>query len=481
MKETKVDGTADREVLAAMVWNRHVLGRISHRWTDGGLFGSPQANVLGTICVEFFRKHGKAPRRGLRTEAVMWAEDHTQDGQLAADVALLLENLPVLRTKDVNVEQMTDRAGRLFNHTKLKKLHRDLGACLDSNRIGRAWNKVAEATRLELGLGNAVDLFNDEAAVRSYCDKTHVEPLFRYKGALGEFFSNIMGRGKFVAFQAGEKVGKSHWLADVAYRAVRERLRTVFFAIGDMSEDQIGLRFLCRATRRPFDCPNPKGKWPAIVRFPTSIRREVSSGQWKTKCEFEEEEFTGSMSGDDAWKTCQTLTKARLCSEESYFKLSCHASIGVAGIKSLLEEWETHSWVPDVVVIDYADTLDPPPGRMEPRDQTNANWRKMRQLSLEKRCLLVTATQADADSYDRETQSKKNFSEDKRKYGHVTGMVGINITSQEKEEQAYHLNWLANRERKYNWRKPVYVGGCLDVCNPAMVSVWGDPAEYEDM
>ena len=40
--------------------------------------------------------------------------------------------------------------------------------------------------------------------------------------------------------------------------------------------------------------------------------------------------------------------------------------------------------------------------------------------------LVVTATQADANSYDRTSLKMSNFSEDKRKLAHVTAMYGLN-------------------------------------------------------
>jgi hypothetical protein len=125
-----------------------------------------------------------------------------------------------------------------------------------------------------------------------------------------------------------------------------------------------------------------------------------------------------------------------------------------------------------VIVIDYADILANPPGFNESRDATNATWKHLRRLSQERHCLVVTATQADAASYRAETIDASNFSEDKRKLSHVTGMVGINSTPEEKENSMQRLNWVVLRESEFNVTRCVHVASCIDIGNPAVKSIF---------
>ena len=84
----------------------------------------------------------------------------------------------------------------------------------------------------------------------------------------------------------------------------------------------------------------------------------------------------------------------------------------------------------------------------------------------------MTATQADAASYKQDTIDSSNFSEDKRKLAHVTGMVGINSSEAEKEFGLQRLNWIVLRESDFNSSRCVHVAGCLDVGNPAILSTF---------
>jgi len=120
--------------------------------------------------------------------------------------------------------------------------------------------------------------------------------------------------------------------------------------------------------------------------------------------------------------------------------------------------------------VDYADILAPMQGTGDTRDQINATWKALRQLSQKYHCLVVTATQSDADSYDVATITRRNFSEDKRKHAHVTGMVAINQTETERSNGLIRLNWVLARDLEFNESTSVYCAGCLAAGNPIVLS-----------
>jgi len=145
--------------------------------------------------------------------------------------------------------------------------------------------------------------------------------------------------------------------------------------------------------------------------------------------------------------------------------LSSHANgiLSVNQIKVLLDSWEKlHDFIPDVIIVDYADLLICE-SRLEERHRQNEVWKSLRGLSQEKRNekapLVITVTQADAKSYDTNLLQPKNFSEDKRKYGHVTAMFGLNQDPQGREKAIgiMRINELVIREDDFNPKNVVYV------------------------
>ena len=294
------------------------------------------------------------------------------------------------------------------------------------------------------------------------------EPLITYPGALGDFFGDQLGRDEFVAFTGATGRGKTWWLMDIAWRAMLQGRRVAFFEVGDMSEAQMLRRLATRVARHPTKLPPGSKGWPLDVQVPTNIEPgdgEVAEVEFKTKT------YKGPLTPGLAKAALKKLWR-RLPKDS--LKLSTHAacSINVGGIRGILDGWERRSgWAPDVVVIDYADILGPPAG-IQPGDREahNVNWMGMRGLSQDRHCLVATATQGDANSYDADVISRSNFSDDRRKNDHVTGMVGINGTDAEKQLGVQRLNWTKRREDAYLENACVHVAGCLTLGNPAIKS-----------
>jgi len=225
-----------------------------------------------------------------------------------------------------------------------------------------------------------------------------------------------------------------------------------YFQAGDLSQGQVLRRMGMRALRRP----KRTGVCKIPVDYPDTSKPPVV-----------EDRTLEAVTPGECLREWHKVQRGR-----DRFRLSCHptGSLTVATMSSTLRDWTREGWVPDVVVIDYADVLAPPPGVREKRDQINGNWEHMRRLSQELHCLLVTATQADAASYDLELLRRGNFSEDRRKHDHVTAMLGLNATDADKKVGVTRLNWLDRRDEKFIVGRQVYVAGCLDIVCPAMKS-----------
>ena len=108
---------------------------------------------------------------------------------------------------------------------------------------------------------------------------------------------------------------------------------------------------------------------------------------------------------------------------------------------------------------------------MDLRNQQNKIWQRLRRLSQEKHCLVVTATQADAASFESHTLKLHNFSEDKRKFGHCTAMYGINQNDpEEKDLRMMRLNELVIREGTSSTFRQVRLLQCLEMGRPFLGS-----------
>lgn len=465
MKVSKRQGSEERKIIIGMIVDKQVLGRIASKW-DSGLFKSQWGNLIGQWCVDFYNEYEDAPKQEIENLFASWADTITADEDTIRIVEKFLANLSeeYQNYEDASNSNYTiDIAAKHFNKVKLKRLSDSIAGNVSSGEIEKALNSVNQYGQIEMGVGAGIDVLTDEDAIREAFEEAQ-EPIIKYPHALGDFFKDALQRDAFIAFMGAEKRGKTWWLLDVAWRAMCQRKKVALFEVGDMSQNQIMRRLMTRAIQKPLTAQE--------YEFPTSIQKE--HGIDFAAVDFETRETKKPVGWQSAYKACQKVLKTKVKSKDSMLRLSCHpnSTLTVSGMKSILQGWERGGWVPDVIVIDYADILAPPVGYKDTRDQINANWKQLRALSQSQHCLVVTATQADANSYSADTIGRSNFSEDKRKFAHVTGMVGLNATEEEKSIGVQRLNWIVLRESPFSETHCVHVAGCLAIGNPAVRSTF---------
>jgi len=146
-------------------------------------------------------------------------------------------------------------------------------------------------------------------------------------------------------------------------------------------------------------------------------------------------------------------------------KISTHpnGTLSTAKANKILDKWQKEDdFIPDLIMFDYADIMQPT-AKVEFRHQQNQIWKDLRGMSQTKRNgilpLVITVTQTDADSYERDLITLKNFSEDKRKFGHVTALYGLNQDKKGREKKIgiLRINELVKREGEYDTNKCLYI------------------------
>lgn len=156
--------------------------------------------------------------------------------------------------------------------------------------------------------------------------------------------------------------------------------------------------------------------------------------------------------------------------------------VSASDIEQDVRQYTKEEFIPDVVVVDYADLLlaEASTKHMDYRHQNNATWMILRRIALENHCLVVVATQTAATAYKAWVIKKSDFSEDKRKNAHVTGMIGINQTDDEKEKGVYRLNWIVLRGGKWAESQVVWTAGELAIGCPCLVSTFASKKVEDD-
>ena len=463
MKIEKKNGDDERRILIGMIVDPVVLGRINSKWQPGA-FRSKWANIVAQWCLKYYQRYNKAPMRHLESLFETWSaktRDKTNVELVSKFLASLSDEYEDLKSES-NSDYVIDMTARYFNQVRMENLIEAVESDINDGHAEKAHHKLIGYNRIEMGVGEGINVFQDVEAMKRAFDTEGREALITFPGALGEFFKGALEREGFISFIGKKGIGKSFWLMTMAYEAMLQRRRVAMFEVGDMGESQTMRRFMIRAAKQP--------RSPKVIDLPIKIWRNKK--KHRVVCEYADKEFSKKLSWRKAFKACEKVMQRKVKSKESYLKLSCHfnSTLSVDGIESILQDWERSGWIPDVIGIDYADILKMQYSSFEGRDCINETWKRLRALSQSRHCLLITATQSDAASYDRGTLGMGNFSDDRRKIDSVTGQIGINQSKEEKRKGIMRLNWVSLRDDEFHPSSCVYVAGCLSIANPAIKS-----------
>lgn len=464
MKRTKYQSDEERSILTGVVVHSRVLARIAAK-AESDPFRSKWSNLIYKWCLVHHRKYGKAPKAAVQSYFRHYAEKSNDEATVSI-VEKFLEGLSeeyARVKKEINEDFLVDMAARYFNRVKIEKAKERVEDSLNRGDVEEALQRMSGFTPINLASDSMRALFDEKEPWANALMQQEENILVQYPGALGEFFGNNLQSDTLIAFLAPEKRGKSFLLMDMAWRAAtKNKRKTLLYSVGDMSERQMMRRLAARATGRPL------GAGEYVVPYKV-IPNEGGTARVKKEVRQEERPLSlkqiGRIVRELKLKTAQSTSTLRM-------RCTPNSTTRIADIEADIEDLIRQDWIPEVLVIDYADILAPERvmGEGDFRHQTDETWKAMRRLSQKYHMLVVTATQSNAASYDKTTLRRTHFSEDKRKLAHVTGMVGINQTEEEKLRGIFRLNWILLREGFYSESRCVTVAGCLAIANPAVVS-----------
>ena len=468
---------------------------------------NPFSKIIAHWCLDYYKQYQKAPSKHIKDIF----EQHAQNG-LGADqadlIAMFLESISseYEHSEQFNSDYLLTQAEKYFKQNSLKALSEDISALLSQGEVQEAEALLTEYKRVERPQSKGINPLTDREAIYRAIEKREENILFTMPGALGQFLGPIE-RSSFIGILAPEKRGKSFFLLQTALWALQRHCNVAFIEIGDMMEEDLVRRIAKNITKttdknKPFvkipmlDCfhnqMNTCTKPCRTCAFGVLHRRVGDKGDELdltpleeaigyvpcTQCKDKEYkgavwhklEQVGQLQWKQAWEIGKKVTHR---AGDKQFKLIVYPndSVNVRGIETQLDQWEQNEgFIPDLVVIDYADNIAPLEGKREERFKQNDTWKALRALSQKRFCSVITATQADAASYDKKSLDASNFSEAKSKYAHVTGFWTLNQTPDEKRLGIMRIGQMFVRENDSDLNQKCTILQCLDIGRPYLGS-----------
>lgn len=442
----KIDLSFERRFLIGLIVSDRFIREVQPIYRKEFLSSKP-AVTIATWCFKFFEQYEKAPGRHIQD--LFESEESKMDEELTSFIETQLQNLSeeYERADKFNVDFLLDETEKYFKAKSLLQLSAAIREKVGTDDVLGAEVVLSQYNIVSRPKSNWINPFVDEEVMKAAFADIEA-PLFRFPGALGEMINPQLTREAFIALLAPEKRGKSFWLMEFAIQALRSRCNVVVFETGDMTENQYAARIGARIAGRPLPRYIRKGE---SIRVPfLNCTHHLDNSCTKTKradkskpCSACKQispivQYEDKVIEPLTWQEALASTKAfieRVRGVNRFrFQSYPNSTVRVKDLDNQLEIWKNNDgFVPDVIIIDYADICAPEDNRQDSRHQENDRWKALRRMSQKWKSCVITATQADANSYSRNTISMENFSEDKRKHAHVTAEYALN---QSKEERA---------------------------------------------
>ena len=507
----------ERQIIIGLISNNEYLANIRQYWNEE-FIESSALRLIAKWCVDYFDKHGETP--GSNIERLFDKKRKRIDKDLAEEIEE--DILPSLsaeynESEEKSIKFLLAETEEHFVTRSMKLKSEAIESLLQKGELNEA--KALEET-YELFKGFKHEDLDTKPESINFDDKIDevfsdaLEPLFKYPGALGRMLNEHLVRGGFIGILAPEKRYKSWILLDMAMRAYEQGVPVAFFQAGDMTENQQLLRMFSYLTKRPTrEIPYDRIYVPVVDCIKNQrdncqdpLRECFTGVTTKSEKELREEkipiqELKELYENNPDYKRCincaafsknkwgtiwlekikpaRPLSKIKtkqvikkFFSNDNLFRMRTYANgtLTVKEMKSVLKQWKVGGFFPKFIAIDYADLIVDYSSK-EHRHQQNKIWKDLRAVSQEEDALIAAPTQADANSYEVGVLKLKNFSEDKRKYAHVTAMFGLNHDKDgvEKGLGVLRINKLIVREG-VNENEQVHVLQRLDIGRPIVDS-----------
>ena len=452
MTRKKLSADYERELLLGMIVSTDFLKGVI-LILDNKLLQNRYSRIIGTWCVEHFTKYGEAPVGEIQNRF-----ESEELGEEAREyIEKLLSHLSKYaeRQKEFNWQYRLDQTEQYLKRQKISQLTQQLNGDIDKGDTVKAENRIATFKRVERVMGEAVDVFKDRDAIIEAL-RSKKETMMELSGDLGGLLGPFY-RGDLVGVAAPMKRGKSWWLQYLGECALNLGYKVLFISC-EMTKEQCLYRFVQSYTGR--------GIKDKIVNVPFFTQGKDG---YRVNSFKKEVTIPTIEEWDDAIKVFTHLNNG------SQYKVLTFPqdTLTVADLYQHLENLEFYSdFLPDVIVVDYADIL--APERDSPREyrhRLDHTWKKLRGLAQELNCLVLTGTQSSRGSLSRDGRPD-DVSEDVRKLAHVSKMFCLNRSDVDKSLGLMRVGMWVERHDTMIESDEVVVTQCLDVGKPVLDSQW---------
>lgn len=475
-----VSSDVEKQLVTGIIVSDRICGEL-HRILKLDYLQLDYAKIITKWVFDYYNKYKIAPYENIQNIFNI-EKANLKEAELELISTFLFKLSEKLKqNEEFNEEYLLDKILQYVKERSLMVTSQRIIDYVSAGKPDEAEKELQEYKRVARSLGKFINPFEKEyvsIVIDNYTKPVEERPeyLFRVPGQLGELLGHFESSW-LVAFQGPMKRGKTWWLQELTLQAIFEHLKVAFFSL-EMNSYGITKRFyqiITNAGDQPeylypiFDCYKnqsgscklskrkgigsiiqEKGDIPQFKNFPGHIVCTECRGttlfnptQWYVKIDKK------TVFNSNNIKTVEGFAgmygnKLRIKSYPAY-------SANIANIKNDLDNLELiEDFIPNVIVIDYADILSAENAHLEGRDKHDETWKMLKNLASSRNCLVLTATQSNRATLEKKNVKASDVSEDIRKVAHVDAMFSLNQTPVEKKAGVMRVGVVAHRWKDFH-------------------------------
>lgn len=427
--KTTIDLSEERRILSRMIVNTDFLSQLKDIALPNYFQASYSRTVAGWIW-EYFEFTKAAPGRNIE-DLYLKKKNEIHDEDDTELVAEFLQNLSQDWERDtkINVKYTVKSAVEYFKLQSLNDLKSQIERAVSEKDWQAGERAISTFRRVERMGKNGISILSDTGLVQASLSEEH-ETMFAFPGALGQVVGSFR-RGDFFAIMGAPKRGKTWWLLYSAFRAVMMQYKVLFISLEMVESAMI---------RRIWKCLVAQPTKTEEIAIPYFEDQATGGALVKSKMEMRQ----GIRADEVAAK--QKVIRAQVRSGDFRLVTAPTHSMSAEDIDSILNNYEYYEgFIPDVVVVDYADILKPINTKLDYRHQLDQTWKKLRSIAQDRELLMITGSQTGRSALKKDAETG-DVAEDMRKLAHVTKMIALNQNIAEKKDGVMRISSLLQRE-----------------------------------
>lgn len=481
---TEVNIDIEKKVLIGMIISTEYL-HLVNPIINLKYFQLDYSKIVAKWVLDYYSKYKQAPLRQI--EDIFDIESVNMKEESSQLVGEFLDGLSseYQRAKKFNADYLFDKSIEYFNERSLILLSENIIKYVNAGRIEDAKKELRDYKNVAKMTSQWIDPFEKDFIKGVYdsflSPELDEDPdnspvfLFRMPGMLGELMG-MFERGWLVSYLAPRKRGKTFFLQETGVQAATNKLNVCIVSL-EMSKYGFGSRLLQRIVAMGkqslyyypcFDCLKNQdnsctkktrtNNKPLIVNGELPVFSEDIDYKICTACRGTREFNLG------VWYEVikrPVISERRIANQIAGFtrafgnrmRIKAYPAFS-ANLKQIISDIDmleyNEGFVPDVIIIDYADILAPEDKRVDEHIRIDETWKTLKQIAEMRHCLVLTATQGNRKSSEKKNVAANDTSRDISKNDHVDAQYALSQTPFEKKSGVIRVNNTLHRWKEFD-------------------------------